>query len=197
MIGRLAEQKGVRHLFGDPSVVTGGGAPGGGAVAELLAGEDLQMVLLGSGDPRYEERIRRLAAEHSSFDAVIGYDGELAHLIEAGADFFLMPSEYEPCGLNQMYSMRYGTLPIVSTTGGFKDTVVDESDGLSATGFLIGTPSQESVVAAMRRAIALYRERPERIVQMRAVAMQRDFGWEKSAKRYMDLYSDALKRRTQ
>ncbi len=193
MIGRLAEQKGILHLFGD------GGPSGGhasrGAVTQLLLEDDLQMVLLGSGDPRYEERIRRLAAEHTSFGAVIGYDGELAHLIEAGADFFLMPSEYEPCGLNQMYSMRYGTLPVVSTTGGLRDTVVDEAEGLSATGFLMGAPSHDSIVIAVRRAIELYRTRPERISQMRAVAMQRDFGWEKSAKQYIDLYQTGLERR--
>jgi starch synthase len=189
MIGRLAEQKGIRHLFG-------AGVHGSrGAVAQLLREDDLQIVLLGSGDPSYEQVIRRLAAEHRNFGAVIGYEGELAHLIEAGSDFFLMPSEYEPCGLSQMYSMRYGTLPIVSTTGGLLDTVVDETEGLSATGFLIGAPSHESIVDAVRRANELYRARPERITQMRAVAMQRDFGWAKSAKEYMYLYQTGLTRR--
>jgi len=178
MIGRLAEQKGIRHLFD-------------GAVPQLCREDPVQFVLLGSGDPSYEERIRKLAAEYRNFGAVIGYNNDLAHLIEAGADFFLMPSEYEPCGLNQMYSMRYGTLPIVSTTGGLKDTVVDESGGLRATGFQMGAPSVDSIVTAVRRALALYRERPERISQMRMVAMQRDFGWESSARRYAELYRQA------
>ncbi len=189
MIGRLAEQKGIRHLFGD-----GGAAPdtldaaAGGAVERLCREEDLQVVLLGSGDPRYEERIRRLSAELPNFSAVLGYDDGLAHLIEAGANFFLMPSEYEPCGLNQMYSMRYGTLPIVSTTGGLKDTVVDEAEGLRATGFQLGVPSEESILRAVRRALAIYREQPQRIAQMRMVAMRRDFGWDRSARRYLELY---------
>lgn len=186
MIGRLAEQKGIRHLFGEP-----------GAVAELCRSGDVQFVLLGSGDPAYEERVRLLAAECTNFGAFIGYDNDVAHLIEAGADFFLMPSEYEPCGLNQMYSMRYGTLPIVSTTGGLKDTVVDEGEGLRATGFQIGAPTVERITAAVRRALSLYRERPERISQMRMVAMQQDFGWERSAERYVELYDRAMARRSQ
>lgn len=194
MIGRLAEQKGIAHLFGHPAAGDGGAVTAGGAVEQLLREEDVQFVLLGSGDPRYEARIRRLAADYPSFAARLGYDDELAHLIEGGADFFLMPSEYEPCGLNQMYSMRYGTLPIVATTGGLMDTVRDESEGMKATGFQMGRPSAESIAAALRRALTLYREQPQRVAQMRMLAMRENFGCDRSAARYVELYDELTKR---
>ncbi len=185
-IGRLAEQKGVKYLFSD----------GGGAIDRLCREERIQCVLLASGDPKYESLIRHASLELPNFSAHLGYDNQLAHLIEGGADFLLMPSEYEPCGLNQMYSMRYGTIPIVSVTGGLADTVVDESEGSGATGFHIESLTIDSVVATVQRALSVYQNQPERIEELRAEGMRRDFSWGSSAQRYQELYEEALRRRS-
>lgn len=185
-VGRLAEQKGIKYLFGEA----------GGAIDRLCREEEIQCVLLGSGAPKYEELIRRASLELPNFSAHLGYDNQLAHLIEGGSDFLLLPSEYEPCGLNQMYSMRYGTIPIVSNTGGLADTVVDESEGSEATGFLIEGPTVDSVVGTVQRALAIYRNEPERIEELRANGMERDFSWTRSAKRYQELYEEALRLRS-
>lgn len=185
-IGRLAEQKGVKHLF----------AEGGGAIDRLCREEQLQCVLLADGDPRFEQLIRRASLELPNFSAHLGYDNEIAHLIEGGADFLLMPSEYEPCGLNQMYSMRYGTIPIVSNTGGLADTVIDESRGAEATGFLIERPTIDSIVATVQRALTLFREQPERIDELRKRGMERDFSWTRSARHYQELYNEAIRLRS-
>ncbi|MFW6214579.1 MAG: glycogen synthase [Alkalispirochaetaceae bacterium] len=184
-IGRLAEHKGVRHLFDEP----------GGAAGRLCREEDIQIVALGSGDPQIENQLRELSLELPNFGAYLGYDDELAHLIEGGADFLLIPSEYEPCGLNQMYSMRYGTIPITTDTGGLADTVVDESAGVEATGFLFARPTIESIVAAVQRAVTVYREDPGRIESLRKAGMERDFSWDRSARAYRDLYEEAIRRR--
>lgn len=184
-IGRLAEQKGVRHLFGEP----------GGAAGRLCREESIQLVALGSGDPQVESQLRELSLELPNFGTYLGYDDEIAHLIEGGADFLLIPSEYEPCGLNQMYSMRYGTIPIATETGGLADTVVDESEGSGATGFLFSRPSIESIVGAVQRALAVYREQPERIEELRRAGMERDFSWDRSAEAYLELYKTAIRRR--
>ena len=122
----------------------------------------------------------------------IGYDEPLAHLIEAGADLFLMPSRFEPCGLNQMYSLRYGTPPIVFKTGGLADTVVDAdaatlADG-SATGFVFDTPDVAAFVGAIRRALDLYRQ-PEAWRRLQQTGMRQSFDWSESADRYLALYS--------
>ncbi|MFP4425238.1 MAG: glycogen synthase [Spirochaetaceae bacterium] len=185
-VARLAEQKGIKYLFME----------GGGAMDRLCREERIQCVVLASGDPNYEELIRRSSLELPNLSAHLGYDNQLAHLIEGGADFLLMPSEYEPCGLNQMYSMRYGTIPIVSDTGGLADTVADESEGSRATGFIIEGLTTDSVVAAVQRAVKIYRSQPERIEELRATGMCRDFSWKRSALRYQELYEEALRRRS-
>ena len=185
-IGRIAEQKGIRHLFADH----------GGAVERLCREEEIQMVLIGSGDQQYEERIRRLSMELPNYGIHIGYDEELSHLVTAGADFFLMPSQYEPCGLNQMYSMRYGTVPIVSSTGGLADTVVDEKGGKGATGFMIESVSELQIVQTVQRALEVYRERPERISQLQQAGMAQDFSWGRRARSYLELYDEALRLRS-
>jgi starch synthase len=149
--------------------------------------------MLGSGQAMYEQKFTRLAKQYPDRMFVeIGYDEPLAHLIEAGADMFLMPSRFEPCGLNQMYSLRYGTPPVVYKTGGLADTVVDVNEATledgTATGFVFETPSVEAFLEAVNRALALYRQPPQwRRVQQ--AGMRQSFDWSESAGHYLSLYS--------
>jgi len=166
------------------------------AVPELLS-LGAQLVVLGSGDARTEELFRRYsAASAGGFRAKIGFDERLAHRIEAASDLFLMPSRFEPCGLNQMYSMRYGTLPIVRATGGLDDTVAqcDERTG-EGTGFKLNELTVASLVETTRWAVAVWREKRPLFRAMQYRAMRQDFGWERAAQRYGDVYRWALERR--
>lgn len=150
--------------------------------ADRLVAEDLAMVVLGSGDPRFENIFRTLAHSHpDKIHVRIGYDNGLAHRIEAGADMFLMPSRYEPCGLSQLYSLRYGTVPIVRATGGLEDTV-DET-----TGFKFHDYSAVALIEAVRRALAAWKDRKSWLIRMRR-GMAQDFSWEASAAAYQRLY---------
>jgi starch synthase len=157
-----------------------------------LADAPVQLAALGSGERAHEEALRTLAAQRpESIAAAVGFDEGLAHLIEAGADMFLMPSRFEPCGLNQMYSQRYGTPPVARATGGLADTIVDcTPDTLAAgtaTGFLFAEPAAEELAAAVRRAIGVYRERDSwRSLQRNG--MSRDFGWAGPAGKYAEIY---------
>ena len=176
-IGRLVEQKGI-DLFCE--------------AAERLMGLDLQAVFLGSGDPRYADMLTRLAAAHpDKVSVTIGFDNPFAHLIEGGSDAFLMPSRFEPCGLNQIYSLRYGTIPIVRRTGGLADTIVDATPENAkkgkATGFVFEEATAEAFVEAVERALAAWRDSKAwaRLVQS---AMKRDFTWGPSAKRYLEVF---------
>lgn len=179
LVGRLVEQKGIDWVLA--------------ALPVLLAETDARFVFLGSGEAGYEQKLLRLARQHPARVSVeIGYDEPLAHLIEAGADLFLMPSRFEPCGLNQMYSLRYGTPPVVFRTGGLADTVVDAreatlADG-SATGFVFDVPNLDAFVDAVRRALALYRQ-PAAWRRMRQAGMRQSFDWGRSAGHYLALYS--------
>lgn len=172
-IGRLAGQKGAELIAG--------------ALPRLMSDPDVQFVVLGEGDPALAARFDKLARrwpDRMSF--VAEFDEALAHQIEAAADIFLMPSLYEPCGLNQMYSMRYGTLPVVRRTGGLKDTVVCE--GEAATGFCFDDASPEALVRTVRHAIALFREAPDAWRGMMIRGMAADFSWQRSAASYLSLY---------
>ena len=176
-IGRLAEQKGIDLLTE--------------VVPELMM-LPVQVAVLGSGEWQYERTLRD-AQEHwpGRFACFIGYDENLAHLIEAGSDAFLMPSRFEPCGLNQMYSQAYGTPPIVSPTGGLRDTVVD-TDQVSlqtgtATGFFMSTVSSGALLEAVRRAKVYYEDKPVWNAIQRN-GMEMDFSWEQSAREYIQLY---------
>jgi starch synthase len=178
MVSRLVEQKGVDWVI---DVIPG-----------LLAETDARLVVLGSGDERYEAQLQRLAEAHPDrVFVVIGYDEALAHRIEAGADVFLMPSRFEPCGLNQMYSLRYGTPPVVYRTGGLADTVIDaDAAALAAgraTGFVFDEASAGALRATIDRALALYRQ-PKRWRQLQRTGMRQDFSWERSAAEYLALY---------
>ena len=151
-------------------------------VATELAREDLSLVALGTGEARYEEMFRDLARAHPDRFAVrVAYDNPLAHQIEAGSDMFLMPSRYEPCGLNQIYSLRYGSVPVVRATGGLDDTI-DES-----TGFKFKDYSGEALLAAMRSALAVYHH-GETWRRLMLNGMARDHSWKTSAAEYSALY---------
>lgn len=179
LVTRLVEQKGIDWVLA--------------AMPVLLAETDVCFVLLGSGQVAYEQKLTRLAKQHPERVFVeIGYDEPLAHLIEAGADMFLMPSRFEPCGLNQMYSLRYGTPPVVFKTGGLADTVVDTNEATledaSATGFAFDTPDVASFLDAIRRALALYRQ-PTQWRRLQQTGMRQSFDWSESADHYLALYS--------
>jgi starch synthase len=152
------------------------------AAADRLLSEDLYLVALGSGEAQYEKLFLDLAAARPERVGVrIGYDDPLAHKIEAGSDMFLMPSRYEPCGLNQFYSLRYGTIPVVRATGGLEDSIDDE------TGFKFTEYSGDALIEAIRRALTAFADRPRWEKMMRA-GMGKDFSWNVSAAEYSALY---------
>ena len=167
IVSRFADQKGFDLLE---------------SIAPWLAEQDVALVALGSGQKKFEDMFRELAASRPEKFAVrIGYDDALAHRIEAGADMFLMPSQYEPCGLSQIYSLRYGTVPIVRATGGLDDTVDKE------TGFKFQEYSPEALTVAIREALGAFRDANQWLVRMRA-GMAKDFSWNTSAEAYQRLY---------
>ncbi len=169
MVSRFTHQKGTDLVV---------------AAAEELPAMPAQLAVLGKGERTHEEALRALAARHPGRIAVqVGFDEDLAHAIEAGADVFLMPSRFEPCGLNQMYSQRYGTPPIARATGGLIDTIVD-----GVTGFLFQDADAASLIAAVRRALAAYRD-PARWARIQRAGMSADFSWSAAARRYADLYA--------
>jgi len=176
MVGRLTHQKGIDLVL---------------AAADALVALPAQLAVLGKGDRDHEHALAALAARYPGTVAVAnGFNEELAHLIEAGADVFLMPSRFEPCGLNQMYSQRYGTPPVAHATGGLIDTI---SDG--ETGFLFDRPESGALLGAVRRALALRRD-PGRWRAMQRAGMTRDFSWAEPARRYADLYLRLATRQT-
>jgi len=174
MISRLTPQKGVDLVAG---------------MLDELMTRGIQLILLGNGDTRYEDFFRTQMARFPKQIAVrIGFDNPLAHQIEAGADIFLMPSLYEPCGLNQMFSLKYGTIPVVRAVGGLKDSVQQCNVAASSgTGFLFAPYTPQALLAAVDECLMVYRNRPAwNALQRRAMGM--DFSWNRSAKNYTDLY---------
>ena len=173
-ISRLAEQKGVDIQLG--------------ALAEML-NSNMQFVLLGSGSPDFERGYRELARNFPGKVSVqFGYDESLAHRIEAACDFFLMPSRFEPCGLNQMYSLRYGTIPIVRATGGLDDSVIDWTQNPRiATGIKFSEYTSRAFTKAIRKALVLYGQ-PKLLAACRRNAMLSDFSWERTVHDYLAVY---------
>ena len=156
------------------------------AIAPWLAEQNVALVALGSGQKKYEDMFRALAAlRPEKFAVRIGYDDALAHRIEAGADMFLMPSQYEPCGLSQMYSLRYGTVPIVRATGGLDDSVDDQ------TGFKFQEYSPEALKAAIQGALRAFVDADQWLLRMRK-GMAKDFSWNTSAEAYRRLYKSLI-----
>jgi len=165
-------------------------------VADALLQEDLALVALGTGAPEYEELFRALAVRAPDRVAVkVAYDDTLAHKIEAGADMFLMPSRFEPCGLNQIYSLRYGTVPVVRATGGLEDTIEPwDSKSGKGTGFKFSKYTGQALLECLKQALAVYKEpKAWRKIQTRGMGM--DFSWKASAAAYAKLYERARKAR--
>ena len=182
LVSRLAAQKGFDYLI--PAL-------------ERLLSEDarVQLALLGSGEPEYGSWLHHLQQRYpGKMGFVNGYDNGLSHLIEAGSDFFMMPSLFEPCGLNQLYSLAYGTLPIIRETGGLKDTVVPLGrEAATGVGFIL--PDTDSCYQGLRQAISLYTDNPSLYLELQQRAMGQQFTWQQSARQYEQLYQGILKMR--
>lgn len=174
VITRLAEQKGIDLLA---------------HIIKKLIDLDLGIVLLGKGDEKYQNLFVRLSNEYPEhLSANIKFDDALAHKIEAGADMFLMPSRYEPCGLNQMYSLKYGTIPVVRATGGLDDVIIDfDEDRIKGNGFKFGPAQAEAFYTAIERAVNVFNDKPVWNALIKRV-MRLDFSWDHSAKEYIELY---------
>jgi starch synthase len=182
LVGRLTMQKGVDVLA---------------HALERILRWDVQLILLGTGDPEAELFFARAQGERGErFRAWLQFDNGRAHRIEAGADFFLMPSRFEPCGLNQIYSLRYGTLPVVRATGGLVDTVInyDEATG-GGTGFMFNDLRPDSLADTIGWATSTWYDRRKHIQGMRRRAMAQDFSWQRAARTYQQLYLEAYARR--
>jgi starch synthase len=177
MVSRLTEQKGIDLVL---------------ACLGDLVDAGCQLAVLGAGDAVFEKALRAAAAAHPRQVAVhIGFDEPLAHLIEAGADCFLMPSRFEPCGLNQMYSLAYGTPPLVHATGGLADSVRDVTREAEGTGFVMREPTASALRSALADVQALYRNTAQwQLLQRRAMAQR--FDWTESAEAYVKLYRSCL-----
>ncbi len=158
-------------------------------VADRLAREDVIVVSLGAGDKEYEDLFRRLSKQFpQKFPVKVAYDNAVAHKIEAGSDMFLMPSRYEPCGLNQIYSLKYGTVPVVRATGGLDDTIEPwDAATRKGTGFKFSEYTGEALLAAIREALAAYRDKSGWQALMRN-GMAKDFSWTVSAREYVRIY---------
>lgn len=181
MISRLADQKGFDLL---------------GKILDELFTLDVGFVLLGTGEQKYHDLFQQVARKYSQKAGIrIAYDDRLAHKIEAGADFFLMPSKYEPCGLNQIYSMRYGTIPVVRATGGLDDTIVnyDPATG-TGNGFKFSRYDAKEFLNQIKVAISFFSQ-PKHWKQLLQNAMTADFSWQRSAGAYLQLYQKALKKK--
>ena len=181
VIARLTSQKGIDLVID---------------ILPELMGLNAQVVILGTGDPLYEAQVRELGERYSGRIAVRNvFDEGLAHRIEAGADMFLMPSRYEPCGLSQLYSLRYGTVPIVRKTGGLADTVVGYTPSalreLRATGFTFTDTNSASLLTAVLLALSVYRKKADwqRLIK---AGMEQDLSWTRSASTYIQLFEELV-----
>jgi len=180
-IARLTPQKGL-DLVAD--------------VAGALVARGVRLAVLGSGDPALEARLLALAAAHPGAIAVrLGFDADLARRMYAGADLFLMPSRFEPCGLGQLYAMRYGAVPIVAAVGGLADTVIDAS-APGGTGFCFTHVDAAGLLWATERALAMFRDAPAGFAALRGAGMARDSSWTSSARAYLDIYRSARRARS-
>ena len=182
MVARLVSQKGVDLVVG-------------AAVGLMELG--CQIVFLGEGDPQYHTELDELKRKHpAQIGLYLGFDETLAHLVEAGSDLFLMPSRYEPSGLNQLYSLKYGTPPVVRATGGLADTIVNATEenlaANVATGFSFGDYTPSALFATVQWAVSLYRARPDDFKQVVRTAMRMDWSWYRSAADYETLYRSLL-----
>ena len=181
VVSRLTDQKGMDVLAG---------------VIDMIVENDGTLAVLGSGDPALEAAFRTAAAVHPArVGLVTGYDEPLSHLMQAGADAILVPSRFEPCGLTQLYGLRYGCVPVVARTGGLADTIIDANEAAVAanvaTGFLFSPVSEESLRLALRRVFSLWRQ-PKLWARLQIRGMKSDVSWDMSATRYAALYAGLL-----
>jgi len=188
IVSRLVEQKGI-HLVGKTAESW---------LTSSTTSDGAQLVVLGDGDPVYHRMLRDLQARHPDrVGLTLGFDEVLAHQIEAGADIFLMPSEYEPSGLNQLYSLKYGTVPVVRATGGLADTIVDATpENLAAgraTGFSFIANYAGAFLSAVERALDCYRLHPDQWLPIMQTGMRQDWSWDHSALEYEKLYSQVCR----
>ncbi len=186
-IGRLVEQKGIDLLIS--------------VIQEWVHTSRAQWVILGAGDPKFQEQLTTLAQRYPQKVAFKSlFSDPLAHRIEAGADMFVMPSRFEPCGLSQMYSLKYGTVPIVRATGGLADTIVDTTDETlaagTANGFTFHEPARHALSATLKRAVA-YFARSDAWLRLITSGMKEDWSWNRSAKQYIELYAATVARARQ
>lgn len=173
MIARLADQKGFDLIA---------------EAAPTLMKMNLQLIVLGSGDSKYHRLLESMESDYPDrMKAYLRFDDSLAHKIEAGADIFLMPSRYEPCGLNQMYSLKYGTVPVVRSVGGLADTITDIQDSSSGNGFLFEEYTADAMLSALSRAIDLYSHK-RKWSKLMKTGMAADFSWDRSAAEYAELF---------
>jgi starch synthase len=182
-IGRIVEQKGIDLIIE--------------IMPEMMKQEDVQLVILGSGEEHLEQALEIAIQKYPGRCAlVIGYDEHLAHRIEAASDSFLMPSRFEPCGLNQLFSLRYGTVPIVNRTGGLADTVVDLNPASmlnkTATGFVFDQADAGSMLDTVNRAIEYFRRPGQWWEKLAIHGMKQDFSWDSSAAHYLEIYTNAM-----
>ena len=178
MVSRMVDQKGFDLIA---------------AALDGLTALNATFLVLGTGEARYQDMWRALAVRYPDrIGARIGFDESLAHLIEAGSDMFLMPSRFEPCGLNQMYSMRYGTVPVVHGVGGLADTVTDYASGsAAANGFVFADYTPEALLRALARAFSAFGDAPV-WRSLQSAGMQQDFSWDRSAQEYVKIYKRAM-----
>jgi len=176
VVSRLTEQKGIDLIIES---------------AAKLRALGIQLAILGTGDHHFQDELLQIADADAGIAVTIGYNDPLAHRLIAGADVLLMPSRFEPCGLTQMYAMRYGTLPLAAKTGGLADTITDISDKANGTGFFIDAFSAEALVKCAERAITLYRQ-PKSWQKAQRNAMSQDLSWKQAAQAYINLYRDAI-----
>ncbi len=183
MVSRLTSQKGFYELCDHDS----------GILKKICSNLDVQIVILGTGEKWIEEELERLQKRYSNLKVFITFEDTFAHLIEAGSDFFLMPSRYEPCGLNQIYSLKFGTIPIVSNTGGLSDTVSDYfTDHKNGTGFYIESATTDSILEVTEKVVNLWYNDKNIIKNIRFRGMCKDFSWTESTKKYEALYQELI-----
>ncbi len=186
LVGRLADQKGL-DLVEE-------------VIQRWVDSEDVQWAILGTGEPKYHDLLGRLSRNHpQKVAARLSFSNDLAHRIEAGSDIFVMPSRFEPCGLNQMYSLRYGAVPVVRATGGLADTITDATpDNLAAgkaNGFVFDDYTSFALEHALRRACDAYRQQPKIWERLVTTGMRQDWSWARSAETYEQLYAKTIEKR--
>ena len=185
LVGRLADQKGFDLVAQ--------------VIKHWVTSRNVQWAILGTGEPAYHQLFEQLSSEYpETVAAKLEFSDEWAHLIEAGADIFLMPSRYEPCGLNQLYSLKYGTVPVVHATGGLADSIADASESNlaagTANGFSFDVYEAAALERTLDRACEMYRNDKSNWNQLVVTGMQQDWSWAESARKYAELYETTVAR---